>query len=152
MMLLVTSHDTIKYHVRVNCGHEERLELVHVELRVHVARTSTCTMLLGLPEHESLAEEVRPEAPLDDFRCLLLKLIDEAVVNRFQGRTLLHNARCDLSLNVFQRSLILRRDPSLFMEMWLIFVHWRLQWVDGIGRRLKGHAIACTAIPGIVGV
>ena len=122
MRTLFTSHNTIKYHVRVNRCDEERLELLHVKLRLLVAWTPTCTMLPILPLCQPYTEQVSTVAPLDYLGCLLLKFIDEAIVDGLQGRSLLHYTCSDLGLDVFQGGL-----DGLFL---LLFDGRRLLFVE----------------------
>ena len=95
--------------------------------------------------------------PLDYLGCLLLKFIDETIVDGLQGRSLLHYTCSDLGLDVFQRGLgglfLLLFDGRrlLLVEMCWVLSYRGLKWVDRVGRGLKDGIInAGTVIPGVV--
>ncbi len=103
VLTLFTSHNTIKYHVRVNRRDKERLELLHVKLRPLMTWTPTCTMFLILPLPDPLPEQMRAVPPLNYLSRLLLQFVDQPVVNRLQCGSLFHYTCSDLGLNVSQR-------------------------------------------------
>jgi len=104
MLTLFTSHNTIKYHVRVDRSDKERLKLLHVKLRPLMTWTPTRTMLLILPLSQPLPEQMRAVTPLNYLSRLLLQFVDQAIVNRLQSGSLLHYTCSYLGLDVFQRS------------------------------------------------
>lgn len=96
-------------------------------------------------------------APLDYLGCLLLKFIDEAIVDGLQGRSLLHYTCSDLGLDVFQGGLgrlfllLIDMRRLLLVEMCWVLSYRGLKWVDRLGRGLKDDIItAGTVIPGVV--
>lgn len=87
--LLDIIYHAVKHHIRVEDTEDKLLELSRVKLGLLLvawATTSTCSDILMLA-HLSLdvtLNVLSSELSLDGFSCLLLKLIYQFVVNRFE--------------------------------------------------------------------